>query len=130
MGKPDALSRREQDLPTGYDDERLRYRFIRLFQNKHLRNIQIQCLSATTEIDFTKEVRLFEDQNMQDLWHKGRQEDGLYQELTTLVTNKARNLPTVLQKEKSVSIAECTVDERGLLRFRDRICDGRHESHA
>jgi hypothetical protein len=121
MGKPDALSRREQDLPTNYDDERLRSRFIRLFQNKHLRNIQIQCLSATTEIDFTKDVRLFEDQNMQDLWHKGRQEDKLYQELTTLVTNKARNLPTVLQKEKLVSIAECTVDERGLLRFRDRI---------
>jgi hypothetical protein len=54
---------------------------------------------------------------MQDLWHKGRQEDGLYQDLTTLVINKAQNLPTVLQKEKSVSIAECTLDERGLLQF-------------
>jgi hypothetical protein len=54
---------------------------------------------------------------MQDLWHKGWQEDKLYQELTTLVTNKARNLLTVLQKEKLVSIAECTVDKRGLLRF-------------
>jgi transcription initiation factor IIE alpha subunit len=64
---------------------------------------------------------LFEDQNMQDLWHKGRQEDELYRELTILVTNKARNLLTILQKEKLVSIAECTVDERGLLRFRDRI---------
>ncbi|KNG46626.1 hypothetical protein TW65_06673 [Stemphylium lycopersici] len=121
MGKSDALSRREQDLPTGYDDERLRSRFIQLFQNKHLRNIQIQCLSATTEIDFTKDVRLFEDQNMQDLWHKARQDDRLYQELTTLVANKERNLPTILQKEKSVSIAECTLDERGLLQFRDRI---------
>ncbi|KAI1507259.1 Dimer-Tnp-hAT dimerization containing protein [Pyrenophora tritici-repentis] len=121
MGKPDALSRREQDLPTGYDDERLRSRFIRLFQSKHLRSIQIQPLSATTEIDFTKNIRLFEDQNMQNLWHKGRQEDTLYQELTTLVANKERNLPTILQKEKAVSIAECTLDERGLLRFRDRI---------
>jgi len=74
MGKPDALSRREQDLPTGYEDERLRSRFIRLFQNKHLGNTQIQSLLATTELDFTKDVRLFEDQNMQDLWHKGRQE--------------------------------------------------------
>jgi hypothetical protein len=72
MGKPDALSRREQDLPTGYEDERLQSRFIRLFQNKHLRDTQIQYLSATTELDFTKDVRLFKDQNMQDLWHKGR----------------------------------------------------------
>jgi hypothetical protein len=76
---------------------------------------------SITKINFTKEVRLFEDQNMQNLWHKGRQEDELYQELTTLVANKERNLPTALQKEKSVSIAECTVDERGLLRSRDRI---------
>ncbi|KAG9379910.1 Dimer-Tnp-hAT domain containing protein [Pyrenophora tritici-repentis] len=58
-------------------------------------------LSATTEIDFTKNIRLFEDQNMQNLWHKGRQEDTLYQELTTLVANKERNLPTILQKEKA-----------------------------
>jgi hypothetical protein len=60
---------------------------------------------------------LFEDQNMQNLWHKGCQEDELYQELTMPVANKELNLPTVLQKEKSVSITECTVDERGLLRF-------------
>ncbi|KAA8613981.1 hypothetical protein PtrV1_12889 [Pyrenophora tritici-repentis] len=38
---------------------------------------------------------------MQNLWHKGRQEDTLYQELTTLVANKERNLPTILQKEKA-----------------------------
>jgi hypothetical protein len=69
---------------------------------------------STTKFNFTKEVRLFEDQNMQNLWNKGRQEDELYQELTTLVANKERNLPTATQKEKSVSVAECTVDERGL----------------
>ncbi|KAI1506846.1 Pol protein [Pyrenophora tritici-repentis] len=119
MGKPDALSRREQDLPANYDDERIRSRFIRLFQSKHLRSVQIQSLSSE-EIDFTKEIRMFEDQEMQNLWHRSRQEDKLYQELTTLVANKERNLPTKLQKEKLVSIAECTLDERGLLRFRDR----------
>jgi hypothetical protein len=58
---------------------------------------------------------------MQDLWHKNRQEDKLYQELTMLVLNKERNLPAELQKEKLVSMAECTLDERGLLRFRDWI---------
>ncbi|KAG9381050.1 hypothetical protein A1F94_008370 [Pyrenophora tritici-repentis] len=48
-----------------------------------------------------EEIRMFEDQDMQNLWHRSRQEDELYQELTTLVANKERNLPTKLQKEKS-----------------------------
>jgi hypothetical protein len=55
------------------------------------------------------------------MWHKAHQEDKLYQELITLVASKERNLRTVLQKEKSVSIAECTVHERGLLRLRDSV---------
>lgn len=122
MGKPDALSRREQDLPANYEDERLRSRFKRLFQNKHLRNTQLLTLSASlTNIDFAKKVRLFEDDQMQELWHNSRQQDKLYQELTTLVVRKERNLPVDLQKEKSVSMAECSVDERGLLLFRGRI---------
>jgi hypothetical protein len=120
MRKPDALLRHKQDLPANYDDERIRSRFIRLFQNKHLKSVQVQSL-ASKEIDFTKEIRVFEDRDMQDLWHRSRQEDELYQELTTLVLSKERNLPTELQKEKSVSMAECTLDERGLLQFRGRI---------
>lgn len=64
---------------------------------------------------------MFEDQDMQDIWHRSRLEDKLYQQLTALVSNKERNLPTELQKEKLVSIAECTLDERGLLQFRERI---------
>ncbi|KAI1676147.1 Pol protein [Pyrenophora tritici-repentis] len=68
-------------------------------ESKHLRSVQIQSLSSE-EIDFTKEIRMFEDQEMQNLWHRSRQEDKLYQELTTLVANKERNLPTKLQKEK------------------------------
>lgn len=120
MGKPDALSRREQDRPADYSDERLRSRFIRLFHNKHLRSTQIQTLVSSDDIDFAKEVQLFEDRDMQELWHKSRQEDQLYQELTTLVANKERNLPTQLQQQKTVSIAECTLDKRGLLQFRER----------
>jgi hypothetical protein len=34
-----------------------------------------------------------------------------------LVLNKERNLPAKLQKEKLVSITECTLDKKGLLRF-------------
>lgn len=122
MGKPDALSRREQDLPHNYDDERIRSRFMKLFQNKHLKSTRISALDIEpSELDFSAEVRLFEDEEMQQLWHKSRQEDQLYQELTRLVAGEERNLPTALQKEKSISMAECTLDARGLLQFRGRI---------
>jgi hypothetical protein len=67
MGKPDALSRREQDLPADYNDEQLRSRFIRLFQNKHLQSTQIHSIDTSADIDFTKEVRIFEDQTLQRL---------------------------------------------------------------
>jgi hypothetical protein len=38
-----------------------------------------------------------------------------------LVFKKERDLPTELQKEKLVSIAECTLDKQGLLQFQDWI---------
>jgi hypothetical protein len=72
-------------------------------------------------MDFTKEICVFKDQDMQDLWHRSCYEDKLYQELTKLVLNKERNLLIKLQKEKSVSIAEYTLDKRSLLQFRGRI---------
>lgn len=58
---------------------------------------------------------------MQQLWDAARREDKLYQELTKLVANGEKNLPTQLQKEKVVSISECLLDDRGLLYFRNRI---------
>ncbi|KAA8610945.1 CHAT domain-containing protein [Pyrenophora tritici-repentis] len=83
-------------------------------ESKHLQSVQIQSLSSE-EIDFTEEIRMFEDQDMQNLWHRSRQEDELYQELTTLVANKERNLPTKLQKEKSSGLVFRKQDGAGSL---------------
>ncbi|KAM4060831.1 reverse transcriptase (RNA-dependent DNA polymerase) [Hirsutella rhossiliensis] len=124
-GLPDALSRRDQDMPANYSDERLKGRIMRLFQNDHLRRVPISTLSTNTEgaqeINFGKEIRIFEDEELQQLWHAARQEDKLYQELTKLVADGAKSLPTGLQKEKVVSISECSLDNRGLLCFRERV---------
>ncbi|KAM4059862.1 reverse transcriptase (RNA-dependent DNA polymerase) [Hirsutella rhossiliensis] len=124
-GLPDALSRRDQDMPANYSDERLKGRIMRLFQNDHLRRVPISTLSTNTEgaqeINFGKEIRIFEDEELQQLWHAARQEDKLYQELTKLVADGAKSVPTDLQKEKVVSISECSLDNRGLLCFRERV---------
>ncbi|KAM4056740.1 reverse transcriptase (RNA-dependent DNA polymerase) [Hirsutella rhossiliensis] len=48
-GLPDALSRRDQDMPANYSDERLKGRIMRLFQNDHLRRVPISTLSTNTE---------------------------------------------------------------------------------
>ncbi|KAM4065672.1 reverse transcriptase (RNA-dependent DNA polymerase) [Hirsutella rhossiliensis] len=105
-GLPDALSRRDQDMPANYSDERLKGRIMRLFQDDHLRRVPISTLSTNTdgaqEINFGKEIRIFEDEELQQLWHAARQEDKLYQELTKLVADGAKN-------------------NRGLLCFRERV---------
>lgn len=124
-GLPDALSRRDQDMPTDYSDERLKGRIMRVFQNDHLRRVPISTLSTnpegSRELNFEREIRLFEDKDLQQLWHTARQEDRPYQELTKLIANGEKTLPTNLQKEKAVSISECSLDNRGLLCFRERV---------
>ncbi|XP_044717368.1 reverse transcriptase (RNA-dependent DNA polymerase) domain-containing protein [Hirsutella rhossiliensis] len=62
-GLPDALSRRDQDMPANYSDERLKGRIMRLFQDDHLRRVPISTLSTNTEgaqeINVGKEIRIF-----------------------------------------------------------------------
>jgi hypothetical protein len=71
--------------------------------------------------DFTLEVPLFEDQRLQQFWHKVRQKDKFYQELSEAIRSKVQKLLIWINKRKIVSISECFLDNNGLLRFRDRI---------
>ncbi|KAM4063998.1 reverse transcriptase (RNA-dependent DNA polymerase) [Hirsutella rhossiliensis] len=63
-GLPDALSRRDQDMPKDPNIDIV-------YQHR-----------GAQEINFGKEIRIFEDEELQQLWHAARQEDKLYQELT------------------------------------------------
>lgn len=123
-GRPDALSRRAQDLPYNTaEDERLKSRFMTLFNNQHLRQVTINSSIVVTaeNIDFSTEVKLFNsDETLQALWCRARQDDQIYQELTKAVLRGDRELPTELQKKRIVSMSELTVDDRGLLIYRDR----------
>ncbi|KAM4059088.1 reverse transcriptase (RNA-dependent DNA polymerase) [Hirsutella rhossiliensis] len=61
-GLPDALSRRDQDMPANYSDERLKGRIMRLFQNDHLRRVPISTLSTNTE--GAQEINFGKDQDI------------------------------------------------------------------
>jgi hypothetical protein len=130
-GRPDALSRREQDLPANGADERIRARFQRLFKKDQL-SVKINIMQPTDASesnqnmnaefsDYSLEVALFENQRLQQLWHKARQTDKLYQKLSEIVRSKAQKLPDWIDKQKIVSIGECFLDKNNLLCFRNRI---------
>ncbi|KAF7574116.1 hypothetical protein PtrM4_057390 [Pyrenophora tritici-repentis] len=76
----------------------------------------VRCLEAwAPELHMVKKFTVLTDHKNLQYFYRERQLS------ERQVPDKERNLPTILQKEKAVSIAECTLDERGLLRFRDRI---------
>jgi hypothetical protein len=77
--------------------------------------------SPKRTIDFEREVQVFEDEKLQQLWLEARRSDALYQEMSILVLNKAKQLPIKIHKLKVVSINECTFNDKQLLCFRNRI---------
>jgi transposase InsO family protein len=95
--KPDALSRREQDLPQDDDDERRR------FNCQQLVNI---ASTQTTE------------SSLENLWKSALGNDKEYSQIKRAVEQNETKLPSTLNLK--ISISECDVND-GQLRFRDRI---------
>jgi hypothetical protein len=67
--RPDALSRREQDMPQDANDERVSHRFRALFADVTVRTGRPRGESEEDkeEIDFETPVRMFEDPEIQQL---------------------------------------------------------------
>jgi hypothetical protein len=122
-GGPDALSKREQNLPEDGSDERIRARFRSLFKPENYTSTVtiITIESPKRTIDFEREVQVFEDEKLQQFWFEARRSDALYQEMLTLVLNKAKQLLMKIHKLKVISINECIFNNKQLLCFRDRI---------
>jgi hypothetical protein len=130
-GRPNALSRRKQDLPADGADERIRTRFQKLFKKNQL-PVKMNVIQPTNASEpnqnmnaefsnYNLKVPFFENQRLQQFWHKARQTDKLYQELSEAVRSKIQKLPVWINKQKIVSISECFLNKNNLLRFRDRI---------
>lgn len=135
-GRPDALSRREQDMPTHVNDERLKSREIQLVKDSWIEKplttenfIQAQITSfsvaqvSSNTNKFSQTVpkgsQIFHDQDLQQLWDRGCIEDRNFKLMYESLINTERSFPTSLNLK--VAIAECDFDERGALRFRKRI---------
>jgi hypothetical protein len=128
-GRPDALSRREQDLPKGVDDPRLAGRDLQLLQDKWLpdklrvssfRAAEVVIRKMTAwgqEVPEGKEI--FQNEDLQEAWDTALARDESYSRAIQAVREGDRQFPPELKLK--VSIAECTIDDRGLLKFRDRL---------
>lgn len=133
--RPDALSRREQDMPKGQDDERLKGREIQLLKDSWIRphnssfvQTQITSVRLSPVISSESETfpnvprgsQIFQEPELQMLWDRGAIEDESFVIIYDALRNEERSFPLQLSHLK-VSISECDFDERGALRFRKRV---------
>ena len=116
--RPDALSRREQDVPKGISDERLSNRFRSMFAKVAIRPSR-SVEEQDGPLDFTTTIPLFEEQSLQDEWTRARSTDPIYQRVSQALKDGERRIAA--ETGVKTSLAECELDERGLLCFRKRI---------
>lgn len=88
---PDALSRREQDMPKGPGDDRETGRYFQLLPARNLRPIgKVAAISPPRARVFT------EDQGLQDLWDKTVPQDPVYLHAFEAVEKGERRFPAEL----------------------------------
>ena len=119
---PDALTRRDQDIPQD-GDERLNHRMAQLIPAGMIRGNAIRLAPVMTvepvERTFTDRLRR--------LWDEGKTQDKDFDRLTKAVCQGERVFPANLVSPVKVSVADCTVDDNGYLRFRGRLWVPNHE---
>jgi hypothetical protein len=118
--RPDALSRREQDMPQGKTDERLSNRFRAIFKRVSIRSGRaVGTPSEGRAADFNCAVPLFEEPWLQEEWAKARAADEAYQRISLALQEGDRRI--AIETGVKTSLSECELDERGLLCFRKRV---------
>ncbi|KAI1001982.1 hypothetical protein K3495_g6222 [Podosphaera aphanis] len=134
--RPDALSRREQDMPHDENDEPLKAREMQLIKNARIgpfpqsskffldqmTNCSIlgcQLLPSSPASIIPKGCKIFHDPDLRSLWDRGCVEDHSLDIIYQSIKSEKRTFPNELKLK--VAISECELDERGALRFRKRI---------
>ena len=116
--RPDALSRREQDMPQSFEDERLSNRFRKIFDKVTVRTGRPRINDDDAPLDFEGDVPLFEEEDLQSEWQRARQFDTTYRAYSEALVNGERRI--AIETGVKTSLSECSLDERGLLSFRGR----------
>lgn len=119
--RPDALSRRAQDIPKDITDERLTNRFRTLLKRVRIKlgRIEAEAGDEDMPLDFETEVPLFDQADMQQEWARSRSQDPAYHAISNALHNGDRRIATEMGVKTSLS--ECHLDERGLLCYRQRV---------
>lgn len=142
---PDALSRREQDMPAGAEDERLQGRRLCLLQpvkgmkgalrvvwspKTHAMAGFIARGDADGQNDpvATRDDNVenpFNDDKLKELWQEGLEKHNRYWLIRQAIQQGERRLPP--QWGLPISTSECSIDEGGRLCWRERIWAPDHE---
>jgi hypothetical protein len=132
----DALSRRDQDMPTNADDVRLQERKVQLIKPEWIDNGQMRVASTRpihprvapavplrqSVVPLAEEEKvtlLGSSPTLEDEWTDAVRNDPEYGQTKDTVLKKESRFPTALRLK--VSIAECGISESGKLTFRGRV---------
>ncbi|KAI1006414.1 hypothetical protein K3495_g1804 [Podosphaera aphanis] len=126
-GRPDALSRRGQDVPKSEDDPRLKEREFALIKRDWIeegKDLRVGLVEKGEEAFEDKQIPqgkdLFEDEEMQGLWDRGVEKDPIFRtELYKTMWKDEPGFSSYLQLK--VAKSECEIDKRGALCFRKRL---------
>ncbi|KAI0997916.1 hypothetical protein K3495_g10275 [Podosphaera aphanis] len=122
-GRPDALSRRQQDTPKSQEDPRWKEREFTLLKNwlpEQAEINHVEAIISDPEPKIPEGKKLFEDEEMQRLWNKGLEKDEkTFKELYQALWKNESQFAAHLQLKLSRS--ECKIEDRGALCFRDRL---------
>lgn len=110
--RPDALSRRDQDMPVNGDD-RLDQRVMKLLPswNKVVRACPIEIHENTSP---------FQDNELSQLWNEALENDKSYKEIVDTVQSTAIQWPSSL-KIRGVELSQCTIGDDGAVRRSGRL---------
>lgn len=120
--RPDALSRRPQDVPQTLNDPRLKEREFKLIRNEWIEKdneILLTPLRMSNHNKIPEGKQIFEKKELQPLWDEGVSKDEILKIMYETVYNKKDSFPTNLGLK--TSIGECEIDARGALCFRNRL---------
>jgi RNase H-like domain found in reverse transcriptase/Integrase zinc binding domain/Chromo (CHRromatin Organisation MOdifier) domain len=120
--RADALSRREQDMPQGADDERLRYRQVCLLPRERFQPIRVKVTRTKPQRPISTagpaKSLIGEQDELIAAWIEAERTDETYQELCKSVREAKDRFPSRLGVK--VSISECSLSREGKLEFRGR----------
>ena len=116
-GKPDALSRREQDAPKDASDERLQHRVAQLLKPEVLPTAESSLHVAPMNPQPPQSDE--ERPSVEDLWTTALEQDKSFKETKDAIERGDRRFPPQLKLQ--VTMAECSLDDKGRPRFRERL---------